>query len=59
MGQTDKLLSNKSTPHFHLLPMFKVARPNYAFIRCRLYSDPKVLLYQNAGDVETSIYWIR
>ena len=44
MAQTDKLLLNKKTPHFQLLPMSKVLTvPKNAFMGCRLYSNEKVL----------------
>ena len=36
-----QLLLNKTTPHFQLLPMPKVASPNCAFMRRRLYSKQK------------------
>ena len=43
MGQDDKLLSNKITPYFQLLPMSNT----YALMRHRLYSKQNILLLKN------------
>ena len=41
-----QLLSNKTMPHFQLLPMSKVmTSPYYAFMRQHLYSKRKVKEY--------------
>ena len=43
MAQDDKLLLNKTMPHFQLLPMPRLTSPNKAFMRYRLYSNQKVI----------------
>ena len=49
-----QLLLNKTTPHFQLLPMSKVDQSyyDYAFMRSRLYSNQKVILYKLITDVK-------
>ena len=38
-------LSNKTTPHFQLLPMTKVDQPYLRIYEVRLYIDPIALLH--------------
>ena len=38
-----QLLLNKTTPHFHFYLCLRLTSPNYAFMRCRLYSNQKVI----------------
>ena len=42
VAQDDKLLLNKTKPPFQFYLCLRLTSPNYAFMRCRLYSKRKV-----------------
>ena len=42
-----QLLLNKTTPHFQFYLYLRLISPNYAFMRCRLYSAQKVIYTSN------------